>query len=142
MMISPTPARPAQKRVAKRVADTMPGSAVSSRDEFSVSRDELSTIIAIHVELDYGNVKNLDKAIVRAAASSDGVVVDLLGCALCDSASLAALAKQKYVLKERLQFVVGERGSVRRALEVTGLSVNLGISPNVPAALAKLRSAI
>jgi anti-anti-sigma factor len=120
----------------------MPGSADASQDDFAIHRDQLSSIIVIGAELDYGNVKNLDKAIARAAASSDGVVVDLLGCALCDSASLAALAKQKYVLKERLQFVVAESGSVRRALEVTGLSVNLGVNPNVAAALAKLRSAI
>ena len=129
-------------RVTKGSAAYLPSDGKAAAGDFSISRpDDRTTLLTIHGVLDYISVKSLDKAIVRSAASSDGIILDLLDCNLCDSASLAALAKQKYVLKERLQFVVGEHGAVRRAFEVTGLSVNLGMNPNVPTALAKLYSA-
>ena len=142
-MTSPTAARPVPgSRITKSSTAHVPGAKHPSAGEFTTSRpDERTTILTIHGVLDYVSVKHLEKAIVRAAASCDGIVLDLLDCNLCDSASLAALAKQKYVLKTRLQFVIGEGGAVRRAFEVTGLSVTLGMNPNVTTALEKLCSA-
>ncbi len=97
-------------------------------------------MITVTTELDFISAKELVKAIVRAAASSDGVVIDLVSCGFCDSASLAAMAKQKYVLRDRLQFVIGAGGPVRRAFEVTGLSGASTMHASVDSALSALRS--
>ena len=104
------------------------------------SEDERFAVITVRAELDFLSVKEFGKTIVKAAAVSDGVVLDLLACNVCDSASLAVIAKQKYVMREGLQFVVAGSGAVRRAFEVTGLSGTSPMHATVSSALGTLRT--
>ena len=104
------------------------------------SEDERFAVITVRSELDFLSVKEFGKAMVRAAAVSDGVVLDLLACDVCDSASLAVIAKQKYIMREGLQLVVAGGGAVRRAFEVTGLSGTSPMHATVSSALGTLRT--
>jgi hypothetical protein len=96
------------------------------------------TVIDVPAQLDPLSVKRFGKEIARAAAVSDGVVLNLLNCDGC--ASLAMMAKQKYRMREELQFVVAGSGAVRRAFEVTGLSGASPMHATVSSALGTLRS--
>lgn len=103
-------------------------------------RDERFAVITVAAELDFMSVKEFGKIIARAAAASDGIVLDLLACKLCDSASLAVIAKQKYIMRDALQFVVSGSGAVRRAFEVTGLSGTSPMHATVSSAIGALRA--
>lgn len=104
------------------------------------SENERFAVITVAAELDFMTVKEFGKTIARAAAVSDGIVLDLLACNVCDSASLAVIAKQKYVMRDGLQFVVSGSGAVRRAFEVTGLSGKSPMHATVSSALGTLRA--
>jgi anti-anti-sigma factor len=103
--------------------------------------DARFAVIDVAAQLDQLSGKRFGKEIARAAAKSDGVVINLLNCNGCDSASLAMMANQKYVMREGLQFVVAGSGAVRRAFEVTGLSGASPMHATVSSALGTLRSA-
>ena len=105
------------------------------------SENERFAVITVRSELDFLSVKEFGQAIAKAAAVSDGLVLDLLACNMCDSASLAVIAKQKYVMRDGLQFVVAGSGAVRRAFEVTGLSGTSPMHASVSSALGTLRTA-
>ena len=103
------------------------------------SETDRFAVITVRAELDFISVREFGKTIARAAAVSDGIVLNLLSCNVCDSASLAVIAKQKYVMRDGLQFVVAGSGAVRRAFEVTGLSGTSTMHASVSSALGALR---
>jgi hypothetical protein len=82
-----------------------------------------------------------NNAMSLAVQSKRGFIADLRCCTGCDFAALQLLVRYKTWLGDRFQIVVAESGSVRRSIEVCGVSRVLGILTSVERAQELLEGA-
>ncbi len=91
----------------------------------TVTRDGGTSTVALHGELDMGGREALVKVLVDELARPDTVAVraDLNGVDFIDSSGMQALINAYHAAEgiNRRFFVIGARGAVRKALDLSGL---------------------
>jgi anti-anti-sigma factor len=105
--------------------------------EVDISRERGATVLAVRGELDAASTPDLQGPLGEALASSDPVVLDLMGCDFVDSTGLHAIIDARAgVLAQDRRFAVCclPRGPVARVVDVALPGV-LELYPDREAAL-------
>jgi anti-sigma B factor antagonist len=101
-------------------------------------------VITLQGEHDLGTVSDVRDALVAAAESAHGIVIDLSPTAFVDSSILGVILEARREAEEgNRAFAVGCDGgaeAVRRVLEVTGLKDELPVHPDRATAIESLGS--
>jgi anti-sigma B factor antagonist len=87
-------------------------------------------LLTLHGELDLANAKTLEASLLEAFATGKKVVVDLGKLEFLDSTGISLLvAVMRRPDADKLSFLAGESGEVRRLLGLTGMDKRMGLRP-------------